>query len=42
MSRVIFEPTTPVFELAKTVHALDRVAFVSGSYAHGSMYLIRL
>jgi hypothetical protein len=25
-----FEPTTPVFEGAKTVHALDRVATVIG------------
>jgi hypothetical protein len=24
MSRVVFEPTIPAFERAKTVHALDR------------------
>jgi hypothetical protein len=30
MPRVGFEPTTPVFERAKTVHALDSVAFVIG------------
>jgi hypothetical protein len=28
MPRVIFEPTTPVFDRAKTVHALDSVATV--------------
>jgi hypothetical protein len=26
MNRVVFEPTIPVFELAKTFHALDRSA----------------
>jgi hypothetical protein len=30
MSRVVFEPTTTVFERAKTVHALDRAATVIG------------
>jgi hypothetical protein len=30
MPRVGFEPTIPVFERAKTVHALDRVATVIG------------
>jgi hypothetical protein len=30
MPRVGFEPTIPVFELAKTVHALDRAATVIG------------
>jgi hypothetical protein len=30
MPRVEFEPTTPVLERAKTVHALDRAATVSG------------
>jgi hypothetical protein len=30
MPGVGFEPTIPVFELAKTVHALDRVATVIG------------
>jgi hypothetical protein len=31
MPRVGFEPTTPVFEWAKTVHALDRAATVVGT-----------
>jgi hypothetical protein len=31
MSRVVFEPTTPVFERAKTVHASDRAATVNSS-----------
>jgi hypothetical protein len=31
MSRVEFEPTIQVFELAKTVRALDRAATVIGS-----------
>jgi hypothetical protein len=30
MPRVGFEPTIPVFERAKTVHALDRAAAVIG------------
>jgi ribosomal protein S2 len=30
MHRVRFETTVPVFELAKTVHALDRAATVIG------------
>jgi hypothetical protein len=30
MPRVGFEPTIPVFERAKTVHALDRAAIVIG------------
>jgi hypothetical protein len=30
MHRVGFEPTMPVFELAKTVHVLDRVGMVIG------------
>jgi hypothetical protein len=32
MSQVGFEPTTPVFERAKTVHDLDRAATVTGTY----------
>jgi hypothetical protein len=28
MPQVVFEPTIPVFESGKTVHALDRVATV--------------
>jgi hypothetical protein len=31
MCRVGFEPTILVFERAKTVHALDRAAIVTGS-----------
>jgi hypothetical protein len=30
MLQVEFEPTTPVFEGAKTVHALDRAVIVIG------------
>jgi hypothetical protein len=33
MPRVEIEPTIPVFEKAKTVHALDRVSTVIGSLA---------
>jgi hypothetical protein len=32
MPRVEFEPTTPVFEPAKTVHALDRAATEIGLF----------
>jgi hypothetical protein len=32
MSQVGFEPTIPVFERAKTVHALDLVAAVIGHF----------
>jgi hypothetical protein len=32
MPRVGFEPTTPVFERAKTVHALGRAATVIGIF----------
>jgi hypothetical protein len=31
MPQVAFDPTIPVFERAKTVHALDRAATVIGS-----------
>jgi hypothetical protein len=31
MPREGFEPTIPVFELEKTVHALERVAIMIGS-----------
>jgi hypothetical protein len=31
MRRVGFEPTIPVFERVKTVHALDRAATVIGT-----------
>jgi hypothetical protein len=33
MPEVRFEPTIPVFEGAKTVHALDRAATVIGNYS---------
>jgi hypothetical protein len=36
MPRVGFETTTPVFERAKTVNALDRAATVIGLNAHTS------
>jgi hypothetical protein len=32
MPRVAFEPAIPVFERAKTVHALDRAATVIGRW----------
>jgi hypothetical protein len=32
MPQVGFEPTIPVFERAKTIHALDRAAAVMGLY----------
>jgi hypothetical protein len=32
MPRMGYEPTTPVFERAKTVHALDRAATAIGHY----------
>jgi hypothetical protein len=32
MLRVRFEPTTPLFERAKTVHALHRAAIAIGRY----------
>jgi hypothetical protein len=41
MSRVGFEPTTPVLERAKTVHALDRAATVIGD-AHVYFYWINI
>jgi hypothetical protein len=34
MPRVEFEPTIPVFERAKTVHALDLTATVIGNIPH--------
>jgi hypothetical protein len=42
MPRVLFEPTNPVFEQAKTVHALDCAATVIGlriSFIHSSVAL---
>jgi hypothetical protein len=41
MPRVEFEPTIPVFERAKTVHALDRAATVVGSFSEISFIPIR-
>jgi heme oxygenase len=41
MLQVGFEPTIPVFERAKTVHALDRAATVIGSYyCHSGLNLV--
>jgi hypothetical protein len=34
MPRVGFEPMTPMFEQAKTVHGLDREATVIGTFSH--------
>jgi hypothetical protein len=34
MPLVGFEPTIPVFKRAKTFHALDRAAAVTGYYVH--------
>jgi hypothetical protein len=34
MPQVVFEPTTPVFERAKIVHALDRAATEIGTNFH--------
>jgi hypothetical protein len=34
MPQVGFDPTIPVFERAKTVHVLDRVATVIGVKVH--------
>jgi hypothetical protein len=34
MPQVGFEPTIPVVEGAKTLHALDRVATVIGEFLH--------
>jgi hypothetical protein len=39
MPSVGFEPTVPVFEQAKTVHALDHVATMMGSYKSNGKYL---
>jgi hypothetical protein len=42
MPWVGFEPTIPVFEWAKTVHALDRTAIVIGFYGcTGIFYTLR-
>jgi hypothetical protein len=40
MPRVGFESTTPMFERAKTVHALDRAATVISSTEHGTPKII--
>jgi hypothetical protein len=39
MPRVGFESTIPVFERAKTVHALDRAATAIGTYFHTELKL---
>jgi hypothetical protein len=41
MPRVGFEPTIPVFERAKTVHALDGAATVIGSLSPIASFLLR-
>jgi hypothetical protein len=41
MPQVGFEPTIPVFELAKTVHALDGAATVSGFVCNVLQSVIR-
>jgi hypothetical protein len=40
--RVGFEPKTPVFERAKTVHALDRAATVAGKLCLQCLFPIRI
>jgi hypothetical protein len=40
MSRVGFEPTIPVFERAKTIHALDAAATAIGCYMSTNYDLI--
>jgi hypothetical protein len=40
MPRVGFEPTTPVFERAKIVHALDRAATVIGFLLYIFYYIL--
>jgi hypothetical protein len=40
MSRVVFEPTTTVFERAKTFHVLDRVAAVVGKQGTSQIQII--
>jgi hypothetical protein len=42
MPRVEFEPTIPVFERAKTVHALDRAATMIGTNKLWSMLMSNL
>jgi hypothetical protein len=37
MPQVGFEPTIPAFERAKTVHALDRWALVTGELKYGPL-----
>jgi hypothetical protein len=39
MPRVEFDPTIPMFELAKTVHALDRAVTVNDTYFHTELKL---
>jgi hypothetical protein len=42
MPRVGFEPTTPAFERAETVHVLDDVATVIGLIKHTGYYIYHL
>jgi hypothetical protein len=37
-----FEPTTPVFKRAKTFHALDRAATVTGTWLDNLLYIFRV
>jgi hypothetical protein len=39
MPRVGFEPTIPMFERAKTVHALDRAVTVIGSQYYTARHI---
>jgi hypothetical protein len=41
MPEVEFEPTNPVFEWVRTVHALDRAASVIGPYTvYAALFMI--
>jgi hypothetical protein len=42
MPVVVFEPTIPVFERAKTLHDLDRATTVISRNAHNFHYIPRL
>jgi hypothetical protein len=42
MPRVVLEPMTPVFDRAKTVHALDSEATVIGGHRNNQINILRL
>jgi hypothetical protein len=42
MPQVVFEPTIPAFERAKTIHALDGTATVIGNYKNISSNMLLL